>query len=602
MYCYTVDGINFESLPPEKQEEKMGEWLDLLRSLPEDCELLVSFSRKPIPLTIDGKNTSRLIEQVSIGTTEPISGILEALNFDATLEESMPEIDVYDESFGCLKRENGLSKIYVLYDMPAKLPWGWIRSIFGSCHHVKMWVKSIEKDAALKMMFKKQAILASSANSNHRAMTEYTNAVNTEAGLIDGATRLFEMSMVCVVNADNRKDLKERCKAFERAARMSSASFDAVKGKQGAAYHGEWRMRLLSDLSLFTIMYPFHSAEMMETPSGVILGVNLATKGPVIYDIVKRANGNVVVIGASGFGKSFFVKLFLKRMIERILGIEMSSESELAMFIVDPMNEYYRHRDYYGLDGILITGDEELGLDPIKMLKPAEAASMLSLITHADQTSANEIMRYIETVDSVDALYKVVSPHTQESIQHLVDGPLAKAMRGTTKFSDRMVISMRGMTKQSHQIVTLLLVINKIWHRVIELPESQPKIIVIDEGWLLAEIPESMDYIEQIVRMGRKLNVKFVFITQTVDDISKSHGAEGKLIDNMGTKVLMKLEDDAAKSAMEVMGLSEYEKRSIIKFSKGEGLMLTEHHRVMVKFEATAKETEVYFNTKAGGA
>ncbi len=602
MYCYTVDGINFGSLPPEQQEEKMGEWLDLLRSLPEDCELSVSFSRKPIPLTIDGKNTSRLIEQVSIGTTEPISGILEALNFDVSLEESMPEIDMSSESFGCIKRENGLSKIYVLYDMPAKLPWGWIRSIFGACHHVKMWVKPIEKDAALKMMSKKQAILASSANSNHRAMTEYTNAANTETSLIDGATRLFEMSMVCVVNGDSRKDLKERCKLFERSARMSSVSFDAVKGQQGAAYHGEWRMRLLSDLSLFTIMYPFHSAEMMETPNGVVLGVNTATKGPVIYDIAKRLNGNVTIIGATGSGKSFFAKLFTKRLIDRVEGDEMNGESELAIFIIDPMNEYYQHRDYYGLDGILITGDDELGLDPIKMLKPADAASMLSIITHADQSSANEIMRYIEKVSSVDELYKAVSPRTQESIQHLIEGPLAKAMRGTTKFNDRMVISMKGMTKKPHEIVTLLLVLNKIWQRVMELPVSQPKIIVLDEGWLLAEIPESMDYIEQIVRTGRKLNVKFVFISQTVDDIVKPHGAEGKLIDHIGTKVFMKLGNDAAKLAQESVELSEYEKRSIIKFNQGEGLVLTEHHRVMAKFEATAKETTVYFNTKADEA
>ena len=67
MYCYTVDGINFDSLPIEKQKEKMGEWQDLLRSLPEDCEMTITFSRRPIPLTIEGKNAIRQVEQVSIG-------------------------------------------------------------------------------------------------------------------------------------------------------------------------------------------------------------------------------------------------------------------------------------------------------------------------------------------------------------------------------------------------------------------------------------------------------------------------------------------------------------------------------------------------------
>ena len=68
----------------------------------------------------------------------------------------------------------------------------------------------------------------------------------------------------------------------------------------------------------------------------------------------------------------------------------------------------------------------------------------------------------------------------------------------------------------------------------------------------------------------------------------------------MGTKIIMRLENDAAQSAMSVMGLSEQETRALIKFNKGEGLMLTNKHRAMVKFEATKKETEVYFNTDAG--
>ena len=49
MYYYTVDGINFESLPDEKQILKLGEWLNVLSSLPEDCEMSLMFSRKPVP-------------------------------------------------------------------------------------------------------------------------------------------------------------------------------------------------------------------------------------------------------------------------------------------------------------------------------------------------------------------------------------------------------------------------------------------------------------------------------------------------------------------------------------------------------------------------
>lgn len=598
MYCYTVDGINFNSMPEEKQKEKMGEWTDLLRSLPEDCEMTIMFSRKPIPLTIDGKSAIRQIEQVSVRTTEPISGILEALNYDATLEDRMPDMDLESETLGYLKRSNGLSKVYVLYDMPARLPWGWAHTIFGSCDQVKLWTKPVEKDAALKRLGKKQAMLSSASGSDRRAAREYEHAIKIEAEIIDGNTRLFELSMICVVNGENRKDLKKQCKVFERAMRISGASFDAVKGKQGAAYYGEWRKMLSCDLSMFTIMYPFHSAEMLEAPNGVVLGVNMATAGPVIYDIAKRDNGNVAIIGSTGSGKSFAAKLFFKRLIERVIGDDVNDEADLAIYVIDPMNEYYKHRDYYGLDGIIITGNEELGLDPIQILKPADAASMLSIVAKADKITSNEIMSHIEKVKNVKELYGAVSKNAQAALQHLVEGPMAKVLRGESKFSDQMVISLKGYTKKEHEVMILLLILNKIWQRVIELPIATPKIIILDEGWALAELPDSMAYIEQIVRMGRKLNVKFVFISQKVDDISASRGPEGKLIDNMGTKIIMRLEDDAARSAMKIMGLSEQETRGLIKFSRGEGLMLTNKHRVMVKFEATAKETDTYFHTE----
>ena len=164
-------------------------------------------------------------------------------------------MDFEGETLGCLKRSNGLSRVYVLYDMPAKLPWGWIHKIFDSCNEVRLWTNPIEKDMALRKLTKKQAILATS-KSDRRSMMEYEHAVNVEAKIIDGATRLFDLSVVCVVNGENRKDLKEQCKNFERAMRVWGASFDAIKGKQGASYYGEWRKVLSCDLSMFNILYP----------------------------------------------------------------------------------------------------------------------------------------------------------------------------------------------------------------------------------------------------------------------------------------------------------------------------------------------------------
>ena len=238
----------------------------------------------------------------------------------------------------------------------------------------------------------------------------------------------------------------------------------------------------------------------------------------------------------SGSGKSFTAKLFAKRLFERVVGNNVKDASDIAIYIIDPMNEYYQHRDYFGLDGIIITGDEKLGLDPIRIMKPADAASILSIIAKTDQIATNDIMSHIGDVKSIQELYDKVSDSTRPALKHLVEGPVSNVLLGDSKFTDKTVISLKGYTQKPHEIMILLLILNKILQRVKDMPVSTPKIIILDEGWALAELPESMAYIDQIVRTGRKLNVQFVFISQKVGDIAGEKGAEGKLIGQYGHK------------------------------------------------------------------
>ena len=239
MYYYTVQGINFEALSNDQQKEKMGNWLGFLKSVSDESELLITLTRKPIPLTIHGKKTERNVEQINIQCNEGISGILEAFYYDGSFEDGIPEQPFVDEKPNMIRREDGgLSKVYTLYDMPAHLPWGWAHTLISACSELRMWINPIEKEKAMSMMSKKRAILASSL-TNRRSAQEHDAAVEITNQLIDNETRVFDMSMVCVVNGENKKELDDRCKAFERAARASGAQFDATPYKQGQLYYGE---------------------------------------------------------------------------------------------------------------------------------------------------------------------------------------------------------------------------------------------------------------------------------------------------------------------------------------------------------------------------
>ena len=60
------------------------------------------------------------------------------------------------------------------------------------------------------------------------------------------------------------------------------------------------------------------------------------------------------------------------------------------------------------------------------------------------------------------------------------------------------------------------------------------------------KMPRTAKYIDMIVRMGRKVNIMFVFVSQRVDDIASDSGGIGKTIDNMATKIMLGLNEQAA--------------------------------------------------------
>ena len=597
-YFYTVDPSNFHSLPEDKQKQKIGEFLDLLRSL--EYPIRITFTRKAVPLMIDGKSDTRQVLQVLIASKEPLTGVFDTLMYEYTMDDVHTRIEFTKERLGSLEYPDGHVKCMTLYNVPTQLRWAWVHNIFSMCNQIDVWVDPLEKDQSVNILRRKRSMLMKRAMTDKVAATEYAWAESVDDQMNRDIGKMYRVGMNVMLYGKTLKELRMAVKEFKKHMRITGGQFDATVSRQGSMYYGKWVNYITVDQSFMSILYPFVSAEMIEMPNGVLLGYNMDSNGPAIYDIMRRTNGNVTIIGTTGSGKSFTAKIFVKRLIERVLAEDETDEGP-AVYIIDPVNEYYKHREYYGLDGMLITGDEELGIDPFKILSPTDAAAVLATVTEAeekDKAVSNEFFKHADKVGSVHELYDVVSDEAKKYLQHLVDGPLSKIMRGDSQLTDRVILSLNNATGKPHEVLILLLVLNKIWKQVVTMPKTRQKIIVVDEGWLLTKMKGAMDYIDQIVRMGRKENVKFVFISQRVEDISQDKGPEGKMIDSMGTKILMKLEEDSAKEAQKLMNLTDEETERLTRFSPGQGLMITEKHRIKVKFEATKDETEVYFNSR----
>ena len=592
-YHYTVTPTNFVTLPEAKQRKKIGEFFDLLRIIQKPIR--IRLTRKILPVPIDGQTVGMPILQLYVSSYEPLNRIFEMLRYEYTADlGGHRSIDIIEEGWRDLTVDLGdgtkaMAKCFTLRQLPYELPWAWIATgIFPACHEIVMWIEPIAHQTAIKNIRKRKELLYDSATRSKNAAQEYEKLERAETSMRQTHSGLFRCKVICVIAGINKKSLRAAAKELQNAAGISGGVFSTQIAKQGAMLKEGWGKTLTFDLGSMSCLYSMVSGDMLEVPNGLVLGINTDSNAPVIFDFQKRTNYNMAIIGTSGSGKSFTAKMILRRMLEKY--------PDSLCFVIDPMGEYYDIAPGLGLDRIQITGDVELGFDPFKLLEPADAADILGGVTKAPEDVVKQFRKLSDKVNSIDELFAALKedPASQKWLDDLVDGPLAKMMRGTPSISDQLVISMRKADGKPHEIMLLILALNKVWKRIEEVPQETQKIVLLDEAWMLFKMEGAQKYIEQIVRMGRKRNVKFLFISQNVDDIAKDRGGANKIVDNMETKILLNMEEEATDNAAKILGLSPQETSRIKSFEPGHAIMLTKKYRLHVKFEPSEQEKKEF--------
>ena len=599
-YSYAIIPTNFVNLSPENQTKKIGQFFDILRVIEKPIKITIS--KKMMNVIIEGNSKAMPVMQVHLESMDPLSDTLEQIKLEYIVGERPPNLRIKKEFFNGMElmevesesSESFHAKCYCLYQLPATRYAAWIVDIFSVCSQIQIWMNPVgEKDAVIRLnRFK--SVIAEDSKINNTSAKLHQKAEDTLKLLDRQETGLYECTINCTVAAPDKKRLKEAEIKFKEKTKRKKGSFALVPAKQAAIMLEGFGKKLTFDLGSCAILYAFSSGDMLEIPNGIPLGRNIYSKGPVIFDIGKRTNYNIAVIGTSGSGKSFTTKIILNRLNQKF--------PDSHVYVIDPTNEYGKIAEFFGMETLNITkSDEELGLDPFQILEPQDAADILSEITKALDTTRIQFQKWCDKVKDIQQFYKKLPKKDRAYLEHLIDGPLSRVMSGEPKLNrqKRIIVSMEGgATATDSEAMILVLLLNKIFKICHDLPISTRKILVIDEAWRMFKMPRTAKYIDMIVRMGRKLNIMFVFISQRVEDISEeSQGGIGKIIDNIATKIMLGLNEQAAQKAKEVLNLSDNETENLKKFSKGQALFLTEEHRVFTKFEPTAQEKEMFDTT-----
>ncbi|WP_328869607.1 ATP-binding protein [Streptomyces sp. NBC_00287] len=479
------------------------------------------------------------------------------------------------------------------------------------------------------------------ADAHVEAATE--DAYDLSSRVARGEGRLYRFGLYLTVHASSHEDLADEVAAVRAlaASLLLDAKPTTYRSLQG------WvtclplgldpiKMRRTFDTAALSAAFPFTSPDLpppdptsVAAPSGVFYGYNIGSQGLVHWDRFALDNHNSVVLGRSGAGKSYLVKLELLRSLYR--GIEA--------YVIDPEDEYTRLAAAVGGTCIHL-GGETARLNPFDLplhrrpdgrrTAPKDALVRRALFLHTvvsvllgsalSPTERAVLDRAIVAtyqqagitadprtwtrpaplmVDLAGLLRRSKSKDADELAARLhpfVDGAFSELFSGpTTTHPDGhlVVFSLRDLADELKPIGTLL-TLDTVWRRVSNPASRHPRLVTVDEAWLLMKERAGAEFLFRMAKASRKLWAGLTVATQDTSDLLGSDLGKA-VVANAATQILLRQAPQAIDEITRAFDLSEGERQFLLTADRGQGLLSAGTQRVA--FESVASPTEHYLVT-----
>ena len=448
---YEVFPVNYIMLPASKRRETLGRFQRLLNSLPSQTTLTAIKTQKTLQITENKLTTTYY--RFFIESSEPIDWLIEQCNFkqQPLTEQSKTKFAKMFPKH--LQLENGkLQRTFTIYQLPGKLLPGFVSELYGLCEKVQIAIKPLLPEVATIQMGKylrlqKSILLADQSKGKipkEETKLKHAMAETTYQGLITGGTRLFEVKINLTLQADSLEELKVQTRKLKDTLQSRFIRLDCPLFFQEGLNQGVIGKKLVADTTTVSTFFPFVSADLIESPGGVFLGVNRLTGAPVVFDPYLRMNQNLLILGKSGSGKSFTSKILLTRLLQK--------HCNMAFFIVDPENEYGEVGRLAGADILDITTEKQLGLDPIRIFsdnKDTAASILADLAGISDNRNYQELRSIVGSNCDLLEVYQNSPPNLKDQLETFITGPDSFLTMGQPQnFSQRMVFNLSALHRQ----------------------------------------------------------------------------------------------------------------------------------------------------------
>jgi hypothetical protein len=490
--------------------------------------------------------------------------------------------------------------------------------------------------------------------SDPRADTAAQDAHTLSARLARAETRLHRVGLYLTVHADTEAELTDLLDTIRSLA--SSMLLDARPTTYRALQAWATTLplgidclaqRRVMDTDAVASTFPFSSPDLPAADpitaapgSGVFYGHNLSSGSLVIHDRFTAPNHNSVILATSGAGKSYLTKLELLRSLYR--GIEV--------IVIDPEDEYARLADAVGGTHLRL-GAPGVRINPLDLphTDPGDLSTTggSSVWRGASGTSGPDVLTrralYLHTVLGVllgeltahervladQAIHRCYTgagitldpatwtrpaplladlattlrelgepgaisladrliPYSSGSFSSLFNGPTTTAPVGHL-----VVFSLKDLPDELRGIGTLL-ALDATWRTVADPTHRRPRLVVVDEAWLLLQHPAGAAFLLRLGKSARKHWAGLTLVTQDAADVLATDLGRS-VVSNAATHILLRTAAQAAAAITTEFGLSPPEQQFLTSAATGSGLLITHtgHHIPFTAHASTAEDALV---------
>ena len=497
--------------------------------------------------------------------------------------------------------------------------------------------RPIDMDSAIKMvkndiinvnanMIDKQKQASKSGYSVDLINPDLKSAVEEANALLEDLTarnqKMFFMNMVIVHFADSKKQLDLDTKAIQDIGAGRLVNIQPLTWQQENGLNAclplctnkleIWRTLTTESAAVFM---PFVNQELFDRSGGMYYGINAISRHLIILDRRLRKNGNGLILGSPGSGKSLAAKL-------EILHVFLSSKD--VIIVIDPEGEYYRMAELLGGEVIKIAPGSGIHINPfdneltihddtrdLVTQKSDFISSIFDSIMGSFSVSPTQhsvIDRCVElcygpyfaSYDASTGTYdKSKVPTLVDFYECLREQPGYEAMqladaleiyavgsldffaqKTNVEYTKRFVVYDISEISNTMKSFGQLVVLDNIWNRMVSgRKEGRNVWFYIDEVYLLFKSGYSTEFLRNLYKRARKYGGIPTGITQNVTDILKNETARTMIANCEFVQMLSQSADDQAALAS-ILPISPSEMTYITNAPPGQGLIYDGVHIV----------------------